>query len=275
MDIRLGSLVAELDGPADGPTHGPADGPAVVMIHGLGGSSTTFAPLLPAIPNTRVLRPDLAGSARSGGTVRAGIDGLARGVTELMRVAGIGRAVLVGHSLGTLVAMEIAARRPEAVAGLVLYGAILEPPAPARMALRDRADRAEAEGMAGIAAAVASASLSAATRAAQPVAEAFVRESLLRQPPRGYAAQCRALAEMTPPCHARLTMSAALITGAEDPVAPPAMARALAEHLPQARVEILPACGHWPTVEAPEAAARLLAGALTEMTGPAPARAAP
>ena len=261
MDIRLGSLVGELDG--------PDVGHPVVMIHGLGGSSTTFAPLLSAVPTARALRPDLPGSARSGGAVRAGIDGLARGVTELMRAAGIGRAVLVGHSLGTLVAMEIAARRPEAVAGLVLYGAILEPPAPARAALRERADRAEAEGMAGIAGGVAAASLSARTRAETPAAEAFVRESVLRQPPAGYAAQCRALAAMTLPCHARLTMTCVLVTGGDDPVAPPEMARALAGRLARARVEILPGVGHWPTVEAPRDAARPLASAFGEMTGPA------
>ncbi len=266
MDIRLGSLVAELDG--------PEDGPAVVMIHGLGGSSTSFAPLLPAVPGARVLRPDLPGSARSGGALRTGIDGLARGVADLMRAAGIARAVLVGHSLGTLVAMEIAARRPEATLGLVLYGAILEPPPPARAALRERAARAEAEGMAGVAAAVAAGSLSARTRAESPAAEAFVRESVLRQPPAGYAAQCRALAAMTLPCHARLAMPAVLVTGADDPVAPPAMARALAGRLPRARVEILAGCGHWPTIEAPREATRRLAAAAAEMTGAAPESAA-
>jgi len=54
-DFRLGSMVAEDSG----------SGPAVVMIHGLGGSSNTFEPQMPELQGMRLLRPDLPGAGRS------------------------------------------------------------------------------------------------------------------------------------------------------------------------------------------------------------------
>ena len=54
-ELRLGSLTAEDRG----------DGPAVLMVHGLGGSSNSFQTLLPALHGYRVLRPDLPGAGRS------------------------------------------------------------------------------------------------------------------------------------------------------------------------------------------------------------------
>ena len=41
------------------------DGDPVAMIHGLGGSSNTFQPLMAALSGYRVIRPDLPGAARS------------------------------------------------------------------------------------------------------------------------------------------------------------------------------------------------------------------
>ena len=41
------------------------EGDAVVCVHGLGGSSNTWTPLMPALARRRVLRIDLPGSARS------------------------------------------------------------------------------------------------------------------------------------------------------------------------------------------------------------------
>ena len=256
-DFRLGSLVAEIAG----------DGPAVVMVHGLGGSSNSFQPLMPGLGDHRVIRPDLPGAARS--ALRPGqpsLMGLCQALRDLIRACGVTSAHLVGHSMGTLLCQYLAAAEPRLVSGLTLYGPILEPPEAARSGLRERAELARRDGMAAIADAVSTASLSAATRRNNPAAIAFVRESLLRQDPAGYAAHCEALAEAKPADHGAIACPALLVAGTDDPVAPPETARRLAGLIRGAVLEILPDCGHWPMIEAPAAARRLLAGRLKETT---------
>lgn len=248
-DFKLGSLVAEVSG----------EGPAVVLVHGLGGSSNTFQPLMPALSGFQAIRPDLPGAGRS--ALRPGqpsLAGLARAVGEVLRALKVTRAHLVGHSMGTLLCQYLAAEEPSLVSGLTLYGPILEPPAAARSGLKERAEAARRQGMTPIADTVSGASLSASTRERNPAAVAFVRESLLRQDPAGYAAHCEALATAEPADHAAIARPTLLVTGSADPVAPPDMARQLGGRIAGARVEILPDCGHWPTVEAPAAALRLL-----------------
>jgi pimeloyl-ACP methyl ester carboxylesterase len=256
-DFRLGSLVAEIAG----------DGPAVVMVHGLGGSSNSFQPLMLGLDGFKVIRPDLPGAARSAlRPGQPGLMGLCQALHDLVRACGVASAHLVGHSMGTLLCQYLATAEPKLVTGLTLYGPILEPPEAARAGLRVRADTVRRDGMAGTADTVSQGSLSPATRRSNPAAVAFVRESLLRQDPAGYAAHCEALAEAQPADHAAIACPTLLVSGADDPVAPPEMARRLAGFIQGARVEILPDCGHWPMIEAPAAALRLLDGCLKETT---------
>src|SRR6185437_6774322 len=115
--------------------------------------------------------------------------------------------------------------------------------------LRERARQARSEGMAGIAAAVVQGTLSGDSRARNPVGMALVRELLMRQDPEGYALTCEALAAAQPADVGRIRCPALLVTGDEDPIAPPSSVRALAERLEGARVQVLERCGHWTTVE--------------------------
>jgi len=248
-DHRLGGLVSEITG----------DGPPVVMVHGLGGSSNSFQPIVGALDKYRVVRIDLPGAGRSG--MRPGLTGLAglsAAVRDVMRALGIQQAHMVGHSMGTLICQYLAVSDPRMVTSLTLFGPILEPPLPARDALRQRAETARREGMAAIADAVSTASLATEAREKFPAAVAFVRESLMRQDPAGYALHCEALAACEPADHAAIKAPTALIAGREDPVAPVAMVERLGDAIDGARVEIMPACGHWMMIEWPVIAGRLL-----------------
>src|SRR5437868_11009566 len=109
----------------DGPIH-LADfggtGPTMVLVHGLGGSHANWLAVGAGLAaHARVLAPDLPGFGR---TPLAGRSARVRANVELLdRLldAVDGRpAVLVGNSMGGLIAMMEAARRPERVAGLVL-----------------------------------------------------------------------------------------------------------------------------------------------------------
>lgn len=250
VDIRLGSLVAECHGA----------GTPVVMVHGLGGSSNSFQPLMAALQDYQVIRPDLPGAARSAlKPGLPGLKGLVQAVRDLLRSRNVACAHFVGHSMGTLICQHLAAESPELVASLVLYGPILEPPPAARDGLRDRAAVARKDGMAGIAEAISQGSLA---KQAGPVARAFVRESLLRQDPAGYAAHCEALSEARAAEHAKIGCPTLLIAGEEDPVAPLAMARSLKAQIAGARLETISGVGHWMTMEAPEASVALLSAHL-------------
>ncbi len=105
---------------------GPDDGPAVVFLHGASGSLATWA-WLPAeiIEGRRVVRVDLRGhgaSSRAPGTYD--VDHYAGDVLETL-LSVVGRpAVLVGHSLGAVVAWTVAQRHPE----LVLAAFLEDPP---------------------------------------------------------------------------------------------------------------------------------------------------
>ncbi|NIA69414.1 alpha/beta fold hydrolase [Pelagibius litoralis] len=252
-DLHLGSLVMEDHG------EGHGEGTAVVLVHGLGGSSNSFQTLMGALEGYRVLRPDLPGAGRSAlRPGRPGLRGLTSAVGDALRSAGVERAHLVGHSMGTLICQYLAVSAPECVLSLTLFGPILVPPAAAKVALKERAETARAEGMAGIAGAVAGGSVAAASRAANPVVTAFVRESLMRQDPAGYAAHCDALSTAEAADHPAIQAPTLLVAGENDPVAPVAMAQQLNAQIAGSTLEIIPSVAHWMMMEAPQRSADLL-----------------
>ena len=241
------------------------EGDAVVCVHGLGGSTNSFTPLMPALARHRVIRVDMPGSARSSRV--EGLLTVERFVETLLSVCtrlNVTRAHWIGHSLGTIVCQHVATSAPKLVRSIALFGPLIAPPEAARVALRARAGKARSEGTAGmheIALGLLNAALSADTRQRSPLAVAFVRESLMRQDSDGYARTCDALAEASPAAVERIEAPVLLVTGDEDGVAPPQSVRAFAEKLHAARstrVVVLPRCGHWTPIERPEECAREL-----------------
>ncbi len=233
------------------------DGEPVVMIHGLGGSTNTFTPLLAAFARHKRVRLDLPGSGRSRRfdgplSLETFLDALRRAFS------GIAKAHVVAHSMGTIVAQHFAAAEPDKVQSLALFGPLLAPPDGARPNLKSRGERARREGMRGIADALVQASLSSESKAKNPLASAFVRESLMAQDPEGYAQGCEALAEMQPADSTRIACPTLLVTGDEDAVAPPQSVRMMAQKIAGSRVEVLRGCGHWTPVEKPTECVDLL-----------------
>lgn len=228
-------------------------GDPVILIHGLGGSSNTFCPQMTVLGQHRAIRPDLPGSGRSRlSAEKLSIEKLADRIIAMAGILNIRRAIVVGHSMGTIICQHVAAQAPQLAAGLVLFGPILEPPPASRDVFRDRARKARAEGMQGIADALIGAVVSAETRQKRLAAVAFVRETLMRQDPEGYAATCEALAEARAIDLQRIACPALLVTGEDDAIAPPAAVHMMRERLRQASATVLPKCGHWTTLERPD-----------------------
>lgn len=240
------------------------EGPAVVCVHGLGGSSNTWTPLMPAMARHRVVRIDLPGSGRSQRaegalTIERYVETLLHACERLK----ITRAHWVGHSMGTIVCQHIAAAHPAMTASVALFGPLIAPPDAARTAMQARAAKARegAAGMHEITQALLNAAISADTRQRLPVAVAFVRESLMRQDGEAYARSCEALAGAQGAAVDMIEAPVLLVTGDEDGVAPPQAVRAMADRLHRAaskRVVVFPRCGHWTPVERPEECQREL-----------------
>lgn len=226
---------------------------AVIMVHGLGGTSNCFTPQMAVLGDRyRVVRPDLPGSGRSPCDGALSIQVLADFIAGVAGNLGIARAHLVGHSLGTIVCQHVAVQHPELVRSMTLFGPLIAPPEAARQGLRDRAATVRREGMAAVADAIVQAATSADTKRHQPVTVALVRELLMRQDAEGYARTCEALANATPAEAARIGCPVLLLTGDEDAVAPPSTARQLDERLAGSTLDILSRCGHWTTLERAE-----------------------
>ncbi len=98
--------------------------PTAVFIHGVLNDHSVW------ILQTRyfahhgwnVLAPDLPGHCKSAGEPPRTVEEAAQFILALLDAAGVKRAALVGHSLGSLIALEAAARAPERVSQLVMVG---------------------------------------------------------------------------------------------------------------------------------------------------------
>ena len=235
------------------------DGDAVIMVHGLGGTSNTYWPQVATLAKTfTVIRPDLEGSGRSPVKGKLSIAGFVSDLLALMKARDIKSAHFVGHSMGTVVCQHIAAKNPTQVKSLALLGPLAAPPTPARQALKDRAAAARANGMAPIADAMVGVSISASTRAHRPEVAAMVREILMRQDAEGYARTCEALSAARSAKLANIKCPTLLITGDEDVVAPPAAVQKLRRSIRKSNAVILPECGHWTPIECPHDVNRAL-----------------
>src|SRR5205823_3723741 len=101
------------------------DGPPLALVHGLGGSATNWCELAPLLATRhRLVIPDLPGHGGSDPLAAAsGLQPYADRVAAVLDREGISRAPVVGHSLGGLVVLRLALRRPELVSAVVLAGA--------------------------------------------------------------------------------------------------------------------------------------------------------
>jgi pimeloyl-ACP methyl ester carboxylesterase len=225
-------------------------GETLILVHGLGGSTNTWYPQAQILKrDLKAIAYDLPGSGRTPVRDDVTIESLVADLHEVVEQSGAARVHLGGHSLGTIICQHYAARYPDRVASLALVGAFPEPPEPARKALRDRAAKVRAEGMAAIADAIVTAGTSDDTKANSLVAASFVRESIMAQPAEGYARACEALAGLSRANLSEWQGPALLLTGDQDRTSPPDTGSALAANIQGAEFRVLDGCGHWATIE--------------------------
>ena len=98
--------------------------PTFVFIHGAQNDHSVWAGQSRyfAHHGVNVLAVDLPGHGRSGGPALASVEAMARWIIALLDAAGVGKAVLIGHSMGSLIALEAASQSPARVTALAMLG---------------------------------------------------------------------------------------------------------------------------------------------------------
>lgn len=102
----------------------PGGDQPVILIHGYADSWYSFKGIMDFLPQDFVVfAPSLSGHGRSSKPKRVySIEGYAADVLDFMRLLGVERSAIVGHSMGTFVAQSIALSDPGSVSSLVLIG---------------------------------------------------------------------------------------------------------------------------------------------------------
>jgi 3-oxoadipate enol-lactonase len=99
------------------------DGPPLLLVHGFAGAAWNFDEFVRLLPGRRLLIPDLPGHGGSTPLPAPSLAGFADVLGDLLDAEGIEQADVFGHSLGGVVALRLAERRPDQVRRLILAAA--------------------------------------------------------------------------------------------------------------------------------------------------------
>lgn len=237
-------------------------GPTVLMLHGIGGGHVAFAPQVEtlAAAGYRAVAWDMPGYGHSAPIEPYTFKGLAQSCIDLVDALQCEHVVLLGHSMGGMVAQEVVARRPERVSRLVLCGT--------SAAFGKRTDGRSADAWAQQFIAQRTAPLDAGQSMAQ-VAQRLVPQMVgpgslpegLRLAEHCMAGVPAATYRRALDCLVTFDRQAALgdirvptllIGGEFDRVAAPAVMKQMAEAIPDARYAELKGIGHLMNLEAPD-----------------------
>jgi pimeloyl-ACP methyl ester carboxylesterase len=219
-------------------------------LHGLGGDGSRWTATAAALAGAhRVIALDQIGFGQSDKPLVNYNHGLlAEFLAEFINVAGIGKASLVGHSMGAFVAMRVAVDHPEMVERLVLVdGGGVGPNVP-----RDRR-----------LVQIQNSTTLAETREyfelmfhdASRVTDQMVRDNYQRRLQASYTisrmqeARANNVGIISEEEAARIAAPTLILWGKQDRLLEPAMAGTLDRLIPDSRVVLIDACGHIPQVE--------------------------
>lgn len=238
-------------------------GPTVLLLHGIGGGHLAFAPQVEtlAAAGYRAVAWDMPGYGHSAPIEPYTFKGLAQRCIDLIDALQCPDVVLVGHSMGGMVAQEVVARHPQRVSRLVLAGT--------SAAFARHGSGRSADDWARQFVAERTAPLDAGggmTAMAQTLVPRMVGPGALPEGLR-LAEHCmggvpeatyrRALECLTgfdrQSALAAIAVPTLLVAGEFDRVAPPALMRRMADQIPRSRYVELPGIGHLMNLEAPEA----------------------
>jgi pimeloyl-ACP methyl ester carboxylesterase len=229
--------------------------PTLVLLHGAGFDHSAWAlhSRYFAHHGCSVLAPDLPGHGRSTGPALTSIAEMADWVAAVLDAAGVAKAHLVGHSMGSLIAIETAARHPAKVSALGLIGTAAAMTVGPDLLKAAKANDADAIDMVSIWGLGYRAELGGslapglwmhggAQRVLQRCAPGVLFSDL---------SACNAYAEALAAA-AKVAVPTTVILGERDMMTPAKTGKTLAAAIPHARIVVLQGAGHMMMAERPD-----------------------
>ena len=239
---------------------GASDAPAVLMLHGVTDSWFSFSRVLSLLPpDLRAIVPDQRGHGESDKTATEfTLDAMADDAVALLDTLGISRAIVVGHSMGSLVAQRVAALAGERVMSLVLLSS-------AATARNDVvADLVEEVNKLEDPVSLDFITAFQASTIYRPVPREFfdtvVRETT-KVPARVWKSAFRSLVD-SPPARVPTTCPVSILWGDRDALFSLWDQETLRRHIPNATFAALKDVGHAPQWEVPDLVVRDMVGIL-------------
>jgi 3-oxoadipate enol-lactonase len=235
-------------------SHG--EGPALLCIHGLGGGAYFFTALAHAVKSRiRTISLDLPGHGFSPRDPKGFcFERCADQIVELTRQHSSQPLTLLGHSLGTILALKAYARAPELFNGLISVGGLPEPLPETKQRLHERAAFIRARGsMVGLGESILPFLVAPQALKAMPGMLGPMQRLIENNDALAYAETCEALAGASATDIVKtLRIPCRVITGSEDRYAPPYAAKDFARQIPghPPLIEFAD-CGHFPFFEKP------------------------
>lgn len=234
-------------------TAGTPSGKPTLFIHGLGGTHDYFNGLVERLQSKRSMHLfDLEGHGLSPvhASQTLSLSSFAADAQAIAQSAGLPQSgvTVIAHSMGCLVALELAVENPGLVDEIVLMGPPPSPlPAAGATATYARAATVRSQGMNAVAETVARGGTSVHTQSHNPLAFIAARLCLLGQDPEGYAKACHALADST---HDTIDVSkiqgkTLLLTGSDDKVSPPTLCQKYNSQIAASEIVVLDNVAHW------------------------------
>ena len=243
---------------------GAKEAQALVFSNSLGTDFRVWDPLIPHLPkNLRLIRYDKRGHGLSSGPdAPYSMEDHKEDLSGLLDQLGVTQAVIVGLSVGGMIAQSLAASRPDLVSGLVLSSTahVIGPPD----MWETRIEAIEKGGIASLSEVILERWFSAEFHRERTQELAIWRAMLTRTPVSGYIGTCRAIqaADLTESTK-NLDLPAICVGGNEDGSTPPSLMRSLAGLLGSDFVEI-DGVGHLPPVECPKKLGDIITAFLRE-----------
>ena len=247
---------------------GPSDGRPILFSNSLGSALTMWDGVVAALGDGwRTIRYDTRGHGGSHTRdARTEIADLAQDLAGLLDALGIGRAHLVGLSLGGMTVQALASTDPDRVLSATLMATAAH--LPTRESWEARAETVRAQGPGALVEATLGRWFTPGFAARAPEAVAAVRARFLACDPAGYAVCCEAIGRMDlRPALAAITAPTLVVAGRDDPSTPPALAEALCAGIAQAELVVLPRAAHLLAVERADAAGSYLSAFLKRCAG--------